>query len=64
MQQLIIRPKDVLVLEGVCYDTARRRIQAVRVALSLPNRTKVTILEYSRHYGIDEAQIQNALKRR
>jgi hypothetical protein len=61
MQRLVIHPKDVVVLDGVCYDTARRRLQAIRVALGKPSRAPITIPEYCRHYNLSEEEVRAAL---
>ena len=60
---LIIRPKDVMTLDAVCYDTARRRIKRVRVHLGKSSRAPITIVEYCRFYQLAEAEVRAALRR-
>ncbi len=63
MHILIIRPKDILILDRVCYDTGRRRIQRVRAHYRKTARSPVTIAEYCRFYQLDEAEVRAALRR-
>lgn len=63
MPILIIHPKDITVLDGVCYDTGRRRIQRVRAHCGKVARAPVTIAEYCRFYQLAEAEVRAALRR-
>ncbi len=63
MPLLIIHPKDLLLLDNICYDTARRRIQRVRVHLGKAARAPITVTEYCRFYYFNEAEVRAALRR-
>lgn len=63
MHQLIIYPKDVATLRGVCYATAKRHLQRVRADLGKPPRAVVTITEYCRCHHLPEAEVRAALQR-
>ena len=61
MPLIIIRPKDVMTLHDVSYDTARRRINRVRAQLGKSERTPVTIAEYCQVNQLAEAEVRAAL---
>jgi len=61
MPQLIIYPKDVVILHGIGYDAARRRIRRVAIHLGKPPHSQVTIAEYCLFYNLREAEVRAAL---
>lgn len=62
MPQLILHPKDVTILDGVCYDTGRRRLQRIRTHLGKTARAPITIAEYCRFYQLSEGEVRTALR--
>lgn len=63
MHQIAIYPKDVAILRGVCYDTAKRHLQRIRAHYHKPSRSLVTIAEYCAYHGVSEAEVRAALNR-
>ena len=63
MHQIAIYPKDVAILRGVCYDTAKRHLQRLRARLGKPPRALVTIAEYCGYAGVSETEVRAALGR-
>jgi len=65
MDIIIIKPKDVAIILNCHYETARRKIKAIKDSLSTKNKkvSHVTISQFASEYNIPEEQIRQVIQK-
>lgn len=61
MPRICLYPKDVAALTGRSYDAAKRLVRRARQAAGKPAGALVTVQDFCRLTGLDEAEVSRAL---
>ena len=61
MPRICLYPKDVAILTGRSYDAAKRLVRRARQAAGKPAGALVSVQDFCRLTGLDEAEVSAAL---
>ena len=61
MSRICLYPKDVALLTGRSYDAAKRLMRRARQAAGKPAGALVSVQDFCRLTGLDEAEVSAAL---
>ena len=62
MQRVVIYPKDVMAVTGLCEKSSRKLFKLIKEKLSKEKHQFVSIAEFSRYTGIPVAEVESKLK--